>query len=272
MWLWAAFPSCALRQRRQARHFFRVPPDEPELDANGVAAEAFGQVTMPSTNHIAVVGSREYPNPKLVREFVSRLPAGTVVVSGGADGVDGWAEVAAKECGLETLVFVPDWKRLGGRAGPIRNEQIVIHAGRIVAFWDGSSRGTLNTLVAARDAAVPVDVFGPDGEVVQPYVALRSAVETGVFDAWIKGRQRAGKHVRQRNLHNMSVGQAWLNHQASHLVQEAGLGKWMVTAADSGSRQEREVCEEPFPSHEAAAGSMFRAFLESHVPVLPRNS
>ena len=224
---------------------------------------------MQSVSHIAIVGSREFPNPDLVCEFVSRLPAGTVVVSGGAGGVDGWAEVAAKECGLETLVFVPDWEHLGGRAGPIRNEQIVIHVGRVVAFWDGHSRGTLNTLVVARDASVPFEAFGPDGEVVSPDAALRSAVETGVFDAWIKGRQRAGRHVRQSNLHNMSVGLAWLRCQASHLIQEAGAGKWMLTAADRGSRQDCEACEELFSTREAAADEMFRRFLEDHVPVPP---
>lgn len=41
---------------------------------------------------VAIIGSRRFPYPIVVVDFVRSLPAGTVVVSGGAPGVDSWAE------------------------------------------------------------------------------------------------------------------------------------------------------------------------------------
>ena len=51
---------------------------------------------------VAVVGSRGYPDRAAVAAYVQALAEGTVVVSGGARGVDRWAADAAAECGLET--------------------------------------------------------------------------------------------------------------------------------------------------------------------------
>ena len=97
-----------------------------------------------------------------------QLPVGTVVVSGGARGVDSIAEVAARDRGLEVVVFQAGWDRLGRKAGPIRNAKIVANADRVVAFWDGSSRGTLNTLGQALRAGLPVEVFDSEGQRVPP--------------------------------------------------------------------------------------------------------
>jgi SLOG family YspA-like protein len=115
---------------------------------------------------IAIVGSRHFPRPELVEAFVASLPAGTIVVSGGAQGVDTAAEEAAQARGLETLIFHADWKRHGRKAGQIRNAEIVAHADRIVAFWDGRSQGTLNTIVQALGANLPVEIFDSDGDPV----------------------------------------------------------------------------------------------------------
>ena len=117
-------------------------------------------------NRIAIVGSRAYSRLDLVEAFVAALPVGTIVVSGGARGVDTVAEIVARDRGLEVIVFQADWDRLGRKAGPIRNAQIVANADRVVAFWDGKSRGTLNTLLQADAAALPVEVFDSEGQPV----------------------------------------------------------------------------------------------------------
>lgn len=100
---------------------------------------------------IAVIGSRGFANPESVRAFVAELSKDTVVVSGAARGVDTWAEEAAKAAGIATLIFHADWDGLGRRAGPIRNEQIIAAADEVVAFWDGTSRGTLNAVYLATE-------------------------------------------------------------------------------------------------------------------------
>lgn len=117
-------------------------------------------------DRIAIVGSPHFPRLDLVEAFVASLAPGTVVVSGGAEGVDNAAERAARACGLEVIVFRADWKAHGRQAEPMRDAEIVAHADRFVAFWDGRSQGTLNTIVQALGANVPVEIFDSDGHPV----------------------------------------------------------------------------------------------------------
>ena len=104
---------------------------------------------------LAVVGSRAYPRLDLVAQYVAALPDGTVVVSGGAKGVDQVAASAARARGLEVAVHLPDWRTYGRAAGMVRNKELVRDADRVVAFWDGASRGTANTVDVARRAGEP---------------------------------------------------------------------------------------------------------------------
>lgn len=108
---------------------------------------------------IAVVGSREGVSKLRVGEFVCSLPKDTVIVSGGAPGVDAWAEFYANHAGLDTLIFPAEWDRYGKRAGFLRNRQIVEAADRVVAFWNGRSRGTRLTIDLALATGKPVEVM-----------------------------------------------------------------------------------------------------------------
>ena len=101
---------------------------------------------------VAIVGSRTGIKQQQVVDFVNSLPEGTIVVSGGARGVDKWAEEAARVRGLEVDIYPADWNRLGKKAGMIRNRDIVKNADEVVAFWDGKSRGTKNTMELAEQA------------------------------------------------------------------------------------------------------------------------
>lgn len=122
--------------------------------------------------------------------YVRALPPGTVVVSGGAEGVDRWAEEAARERGFETLIFNADWEGLGRSAGPIRNEQIVAHSDRLVAFWDGRSRGTLNSIALASERGIPIEVFDPEGRMLDTGRMIGIARERGIFASIEKARRR----------------------------------------------------------------------------------
>jgi hypothetical protein len=121
---------------------------------------------------VAVVGSRDYPDWRQVREYVESLPAGTVVVSGGARGVDAIAEKAARLAGLAVDVYPADWQTYGMAAGMIRNRQIVKNCHRVVAFWDGKSKGTKNTIDLAVAMGKPVTVFSPEYFPVQGELQL----------------------------------------------------------------------------------------------------
>lgn len=116
------------------------------------------------TESVAVVGSREWPDSDAVTDYVNSLEPGTTVVSGGARGVDQWAEIAALDRGLPTLIFKPDWDQHGNAAGFIRNMDIVDHADRVVAFWCNGSKGTKSSIDYAREQGKPVLVFKPPSE------------------------------------------------------------------------------------------------------------
>jgi hypothetical protein len=105
---------------------------------------------------VAIVGSRGYPDRLLVESFVNHLPSDTVVISGGAKGPDSWAEAVARARGLEVVVLIPDWEAQGKMAGPIRNQKIIDQAEILVAFWDGKSRGTADSIRRARAKGIPV--------------------------------------------------------------------------------------------------------------------
>jgi hypothetical protein len=114
---------------------------------------------------VAIVGSRDYPRLDLVIRCVRSLAPGTLVISGGARGVDLQAERIARIHGLPLMVFRARWNIYGRRAGFIRNARIVETCTRVVAFWDGSSSGTAHTIQIARLVTPrPLLVVGPDGK------------------------------------------------------------------------------------------------------------
>ncbi len=140
---------------------------EPTTRPGRIGDHFLGDIAFPIK--IAIVGSRKFDRLHLVSEFVVTLPADATVISGGAGGVDQAAEAAARASGLAVLIFDADWARHGRAAGPIRNVEIVEAADELIAFWEGESRGTLNSVALAARRGIPVRVLGPNG------IDLRSA-------------------------------------------------------------------------------------------------
>lgn len=101
----------------------------------------------------------------LVEKFIATLPDDAIVVSGGASGVDSWAEVYAKQRGLQTEIYPAMWSTYGKSAGFRRNADIVNAADQVVAFWDGESKGTAHTIKLARERGKSVTIFYKNGEV-----------------------------------------------------------------------------------------------------------
>lgn len=107
---------------------------------------------------LAIIGSREYPDLQEVADFVKALPDGTVIVSGGAKGVDTAAAEAARARGLEVVEFRPNYKLHGRGATFIRNREILENCDAVVAFWDGRSRGTKFTIDTAERMKKPLEI------------------------------------------------------------------------------------------------------------------
>lgn len=111
---------------------------------------------------VAIVGSRDYRHTYRIMAYIDTLPLDTVIVSGGARGVDSIAERHAQRRGLKTLIFPAKWSVYGKQAGHIRNKLIIDNADKVVAFWDGASPGTKNTIAQARFKHMPVEIVGDE--------------------------------------------------------------------------------------------------------------
>lgn len=117
---------------------------------------------------IAIIGSRAFRSLHLVTLYVAQLPADTVVISGGAPGVDTDAARAAQACGLEVQIINAEWDKYAhlkqkNPAGMIRNTEIVKAADKVVAFWDLESRGTHDSLKKAKALGKAIEVYDESG-------------------------------------------------------------------------------------------------------------
>ena len=104
---------------------------------------------------IAVVGSRRLT----AIDIGKHVQNADEIVSGGALGVDSFAAEYAKENGIRIKVFQPQYKHYGRAAPIVRNKEIVDYADRIVAFWDGKSKGTLSVIQYAEKTGKPCEVI-----------------------------------------------------------------------------------------------------------------
>ncbi len=51
--------------------------------------------------------------------------------------------------------FIADWNKYGKSAGFRRNIDIVDNSDCVIAFWDGNSKGTLNSVTTAINKGIP---------------------------------------------------------------------------------------------------------------------
>ncbi len=132
---------------------------------------------------VSVTGSRYYPFTKetwdelspddqleaiakgvaLIHVNIDQFPKTWGVVSGGAKGPDTWAEEYANELGLETIVYLPDYKKYGRSAPLQRNTLIAKHADSCLVFWDGESKGTNDFIRKAFKLRRELYIVGPTG-------------------------------------------------------------------------------------------------------------
>jgi len=112
---------------------------------------------------VAIVGSRDFGSPDVVEAYVNSLPPDTIVITGGARGVDRWAENYARAREMTVELFPADWTRYGKSAGFRRNVQMVERADKVVVFWDGKSPGTKHSIELARAAGKLDKLFTHSG-------------------------------------------------------------------------------------------------------------
>lgn len=98
----------------------------------------------------------------------------TEVLCGGAPGPDMLGEMWALTRGIPRKYFPADWRGLGLKAGPIRNEQMAQNADALIAVWDGGSRGTGHMIGTARKYGLKVYVKIVNNPPVDSYAMSKS--------------------------------------------------------------------------------------------------
>ena len=88
---------------------------------------------------LAIIGSRQL-NISDLSGYIP--PQVTEIVSGGARGIDTCAKEYALANNLKYTEFLPEYQKYGRYAPLKRNTQIINYADRVIAFWDGKSKGT----------------------------------------------------------------------------------------------------------------------------------
>jgi len=114
---------------------------------------------------IIIAGSRSFTNYHTLSTHLdhlfSRCKSSVSIVSGHAQGTDRLGERYADEHKLVVHPFpvtAEDWKRIGKSAGYRRNKEMAQFADALVAFWDGSSRGTSHMIDLAREHGLRVRI------------------------------------------------------------------------------------------------------------------
>lgn len=88
---------------------------------------------------VAIIGSRGLK----IDNIEEYLPSETTeIVSGGARGVDANAREYAEKMRIKLTEFFPEYGKYKKGAPLRRNLQIIEYSDIVIAFWDGSSKGT----------------------------------------------------------------------------------------------------------------------------------
>ena len=105
---------------------------------------------------VAVVGSRGLHVENL-KEYLPQTV--TEIISGGAKGVDTSAREYALNHGIKLTEFLPEYEKYG-RAAPLkRNIVIIENADLVLAFWDGTSKGTKFVIDYCEKKKIPIRIY-----------------------------------------------------------------------------------------------------------------
>lgn len=110
---------------------------------------------------IAIIGSRETGNINF-EELLKKhwfVFTNDTIISGGARGIDSLAAMYARKHGMKLLEFRPDYATFGRGATFVRNRLVVDMADVVIAFWNGTSRGTKYTIDYAKKKNVPLIII-----------------------------------------------------------------------------------------------------------------
>ena len=96
---------------------------------------------------------------------------------GGAKGADKLSEKWADDNNIDKDIYYPDWNKYGKKAGYIRNQSIIENSDRVIAFWDGSSKGTSHSINLAKKDDKPYKIIYYNDEVFMRKLKIKKIKE-----------------------------------------------------------------------------------------------
>ena len=116
--------------------------------------------------NILITGSRGIKNKIIIFHILDKnVPDGSMVIQGGAEGVDSltldWCNKCKKDIHWKTMEPVKNNRDYFLH----RNAEMVGMCDRVIAIWDGKSRGTKFTIDYAKARNIPVIIFNQQGEI-----------------------------------------------------------------------------------------------------------
>lgn len=105
---------------------------------------------------IAIIGSRNI-EPENLGDYLPKEVS--EIVSGAARGVDTKARDYAVEHNIKLTEFLPEYNKYKRGAPLKRNIQICEYANRVLAFWDGKSRGTKFVIDYCKNNNIPIEII-----------------------------------------------------------------------------------------------------------------
>jgi hypothetical protein len=172
---------------------------------------------------LIIAGSRTCTGPENYQRLLNAVLAGgrpDEIISGGAKGPDRMGEEIAQAYGIPVKQFIPDWDGKGKGAGFLRNGDMAVYAsevegGRLVALWDGQSRGTAQMIDVARNYGLDVVVVEPVPHIIpqavvaqsEPFIFKQSHSSLNVFETC--PRQYYAKYVSREVKFVQSAAAKW---------------------------------------------------------------
>lgn len=105
---------------------------------------------------LLVVGSRSITDFDLSPYIPKDV---SLIISGGANGIDTLAEQYADNNKISKLILRPEYERYSKAAPLKRNEEMVNICDHILVIWDGKSKGTLYTVNYAKKLEKDIQII-----------------------------------------------------------------------------------------------------------------
>lgn len=111
---------------------------------------------------LIIAGGRDFSDFNLLTKEADAFISGRecLIISGGAKGADDLGERYAKLRGHQLKRVLAEWDKYGKSAGHKRNRVMGEQASHLLAFWDGTSKGTGGMIGIAKTLSLVTRVVG----------------------------------------------------------------------------------------------------------------